>query len=235
MPAVSGTDTAPLLFSIDDTGIGIPPQKLDLIFDSFAQADESINKKFGGVGLGLSISRELIELMGGRIWVRSQVGSGGAFSFTVPLPEARLPRRHGEARAQRRARASAADPARRRLAAQPPRRDRASREDQRHRRRRRERQGSRSSGESAPLRSRVDGRADARDGRRGSDRRHPSVGAGGAPPAHADCRAHRARDGGRCGAKRAGGCDEHVTKPVRKQTLLERLDEYRAAPAEEIP
>ena len=87
MPAVAGT-TSPVLFSVDDTGIGIAPQKLDVIFDSYAQADESINKKFGGAGLGLTISRELVELMGGRIWVRSQAGQGSTFSFTVPLPEA---------------------------------------------------------------------------------------------------------------------------------------------------
>jgi CheY-like chemotaxis protein len=93
MPAVAGA-TSPVLFSVDDTGIGIPPQKLDLIFDSYAQADESINRKFGGAGLGLTISRELVELMGGRIWVRSQVGQGSTFSFTIPLPEASAVRHH---------------------------------------------------------------------------------------------------------------------------------------------
>jgi len=89
MPAVAGAGAAPLLFSIDDTGIGIPPHKLDVVFDALAQADESIGRKFGGIGLGLSISRELVELMGGRIWARSQVGQGSTFSFTVPLPEER--------------------------------------------------------------------------------------------------------------------------------------------------
>ena len=88
IPAVADA-ASPVLFSVDDTGIGIPPHKLDAIFESYAQADETIGRKFGGAGLGLSISRELVELMGGRIWVRSKAGQGSTFSFTVPLSEPR--------------------------------------------------------------------------------------------------------------------------------------------------
>ncbi len=72
-----------LLFSVSDTGIGIPPDKLERIFDSFTQADSSITHKYGGTGLGLAISKQLIELMGGHIWAESEEGSGSRFYFTV--------------------------------------------------------------------------------------------------------------------------------------------------------
>jgi CheY-like chemotaxis protein/HPt (histidine-containing phosphotransfer) domain-containing protein len=71
-----------LKFSISDTGIGIPEDKLNIIFDRFIQADSSITKKFGGTGLGLSISKKLVELMGGKIWVESQKDKGSTFHFT---------------------------------------------------------------------------------------------------------------------------------------------------------
>lgn len=72
-----------LLFSVHDTGIGIPADKRDLIFESFTQADSSTTRNFGGTGLGLTISKKLVELMGGRIWVESQVGRGSILSFTA--------------------------------------------------------------------------------------------------------------------------------------------------------
>lgn len=74
-----------LHISVVDSGIGIPPEKQDLIFQAFSQADGSISRKFGGTGLGLAISTRLVQMMGGRIWVESQPGEGSAFHFTVRL------------------------------------------------------------------------------------------------------------------------------------------------------
>lgn len=72
-------------FSIKDTGVGIPLDKQHLVFQSFAQADSSITRKFGGSGLGLAISKNLVELMGGRIWFESEAGKGSHFHFTIPF------------------------------------------------------------------------------------------------------------------------------------------------------
>jgi len=75
-----------LLFSVRDTGTGIPAEYMERIFEMFTQADTSSTKRFGGVGLGLALSKQIVENLGGKIRGESRLGEGSIFSFTLPLP-----------------------------------------------------------------------------------------------------------------------------------------------------
>lgn len=81
-----GADHAQVRFDVHDTGIGIAPERQAMVFESFAQADGSTTRRFGGTGLGLTISRQLVELMGGRLDLQSWVGEGSVFGFTLSFP-----------------------------------------------------------------------------------------------------------------------------------------------------
>ena len=74
-----------LIYRVTDTGIGIPPDQIDHLFEEFRQANPTIAHEFGGTGLGLSITKRFVEMHGGRIWVESELGKGSTFAFSVPL------------------------------------------------------------------------------------------------------------------------------------------------------
>ncbi len=82
-----------LHFTVSDTGAGIPAAKQKLIFDAFAQADASVTRRYGGTGLGLTISARLVQLMNGEIWVRSEPGQGSDFHFTIVVARPATPGR----------------------------------------------------------------------------------------------------------------------------------------------
>jgi PAS domain S-box-containing protein len=98
-PAVRAADGRPqVTVTVSDTGIGIAPDDLALLFKPFSQVDAATSRQFGGTGLGLTISRQLVELMGGQLGVQSQPGRGSEFSFTIPLsPQSGPSTGHGRA------------------------------------------------------------------------------------------------------------------------------------------
>jgi PAS domain S-box-containing protein len=96
-PIALSAQTIEIQFAVSDTGIGIPINRRDRLFQSFSQVDSSITRQYGGTGLGLSLCKQLCEMMGGKIWVESEPGQGSTFSFTIatsivtpalPYPEA---------------------------------------------------------------------------------------------------------------------------------------------------
>jgi len=90
-----------LQFSVKDSGVGIPKDKQESIFEPFSLAEDVLTKRYGGIGLGLAVCRQLVEHMGGRIWVRSKPGQGSAFFFTCPakvVAASGQPARGGQAR-----------------------------------------------------------------------------------------------------------------------------------------
>ncbi len=89
--SLSNVGKQSLRFSVSDTGIGIPEDKQKAIFQPFTQAESSTTRRFGGTGLGLSICQKLVEMMGGKIWVVSQLGHGSVFHVEIPFQQVSLP------------------------------------------------------------------------------------------------------------------------------------------------
>ena len=92
-PAPGSEGDVEVHFAVRDTGIGIPPERMDRLFKPFSQADAATTRRFGGTGLGLVISRRFAEAMGGRMWVESELGRGTTFHFTMVVPPAPPPAR----------------------------------------------------------------------------------------------------------------------------------------------
>jgi len=90
-PESSELEGVELHFAVADTGIGIPAEKTQFIFEAFAQADSTTSRRYGGTGLGLTISSRLVRMMGGRMWVESEVGQGSTFHFTLKFPRPQPP------------------------------------------------------------------------------------------------------------------------------------------------
>jgi len=92
----NNNDKSYVKFSVKDTGIGIPEDKVDVIFDSFRQVDGSTTRKFGGTGLGLAITKQLVEMMEGEINVKTKLGKGSEFIFTIPFERIEKPEKKKE-------------------------------------------------------------------------------------------------------------------------------------------
>lgn len=85
---MAGADGEEICFRVQDTGVGIPADKLEAVFEAFVQVESSQSRAYGGTGLGLAISRQLARAMGGDLTVKSVLGDGSTFSLSLPRSEA---------------------------------------------------------------------------------------------------------------------------------------------------